>query len=298
MARARYCVNIIDGQDEFVYTFYCVAPAFFLARNPTHEEKLAFANQLVSRYNPRALRMKSFGCASCGRQAHQAVDWLTYALRDPGCLAVNNTLLPVCKSLLCARRAKTALEAYRQKPSLHQGRVTLGPEILSCRTCFRDYSDTMPLQACARCGATLYCSPECQKINWKFHKQQCKGRVEAAKLTTEQLDQLDLLVSLKTGGTMEFPDYNHHGKFPADKTPPDSELECGQEAALIRSARQAKMAKLARKEKKEREKGKPAEHIITPQQMLVLEGVRTDIFEYFGTGIHNAKPSTPGSKST
>ena len=92
MARARYCVFIADGGDEFVYTFYCFAPAFFLARNPTHEEKLAFAQQLATRYNPRALALKPFKCVTCGGQAHQTVDWLRYALRDPGCLAINNTL--------------------------------------------------------------------------------------------------------------------------------------------------------------------------------------------------------------
>ncbi|KAL3130404.1 hypothetical protein ABBQ38_008228 [Trebouxia sp. C0009 RCD-2024] len=71
MARARYCVSIAGGRDEFVYTFYCFSPAFFLARNPTHEEKLAFANQLVTRFKPRALSMKSFGCVKCGRQGMQ-----------------------------------------------------------------------------------------------------------------------------------------------------------------------------------------------------------------------------------
>ena len=68
MARARYCVSLADyaDRDEFMYTFYRLAPAFYLARNPTHEEKLAFANQLATRYNPRALNMKSFGCVGCG----------------------------------------------------------------------------------------------------------------------------------------------------------------------------------------------------------------------------------------
>lgn len=102
MARARYCVFIADGGDEFVYTFYCFAPAFFLARNPTHEEKLAFADQLVTRYNPRALKMKSFGCMSCGRQAIQAVDWLRYALRDPLAAWQSTTLSSPCVRMTSA----------------------------------------------------------------------------------------------------------------------------------------------------------------------------------------------------
>lgn len=235
---------------------------------------------------------------SCGRQAIQAVDWLRYALRDPGCLAVNNTLLPVCENDFCVRKAETALDAYRQNPSLHQEGVKLGPEVLSCKSCFRDHSDTLPLQACARCGATLYCSLDCQKMDWQFHKQQCKGRVEAAKLTNEQLDQLDLLVNLKTGGTREFPDANHHGKFPEDNTYAGWEgmLQCGQEAAIARHARHAELAKLARKEKKKKELG-PMQLAVTPQQMHALEGARSDIFQYFGLGTRDVLLSTPESES-
>ena len=160
MARARCCISVVEpGKDEFVYTFYCTAPAFCLARNPTHEEKLAFAGQLTTTYNHRALKMKAFACIACKRPAHQSIDWLTYALSDPGCMAVNNTL-----------------DSYRKTQALHQGSVSMCPEIISCRTCFRDHSDKLPLQACSRCNATLYCSPECQKIGWKLHKQQCTAR--------------------------------------------------------------------------------------------------------------------------
>lgn len=220
MARARYCVDVVEpGKDGFMYTFDCIAPAFYLARNPTHEEKLAFASQMASRYNPRALNMKSFECVTCRRRAHLSVDWLTYALRDPGCLAVNNTIFPVCQGASCAREAQRALDVNRNTVALHQGVVKLGPEMTSCRTCFKDYSG--PLQACSRCNATLYCSQKCQRLDWKSHKQQCTGRVEAAKLTSDQLAQLDMLLSLQTGETMEIPQYNHPGKLPP------AELEAG-----------------------------------------------------------------------
>ena len=153
MARARYCATIADHAtgDEFVYTFYCFAPTFFLARNPTHEEKVDFANQLVTRYNPRALSMKSFGCFICGRLAHENVEWLTYALRDPGCLAVNNSIFPVCETGTCLRKTQVALAIYQRDSSCRNGAVRpLGPEVLSCRICFK-HREQVPLQACSRC---------------------------------------------------------------------------------------------------------------------------------------------------
>ncbi|MCJ1368721.1 hypothetical protein MMC16_007866 [Acarospora aff. strigata] len=297
MARGRYCVSITEaGKDDFVYTFYCFAPAFFLARNPTHEEKLAFANQLVARYNPRALDMKSLGCVTCGRPAHKSVDWLTYALRDPGCLAVNNTLLPVCQAASCARKAQRGLDLYRKDPSLHQGVVKLGPEIVSCRTCFKDFSGKVPLRACSRCNATLYCSPECQKINWKWHKQQCTGRVEAAKLTAEQLEQLDTILLLGSGGTMELPQDYHPGKLPVEQAEAGlgEMLECGQDAAIARNAKNAKLTR--QKQKKFAKLGPAAVPIaVTPQQKIELEGACSDIFKYFGMRTSDMLLFTPDS---
>jgi len=114
-------------------------------------------------------------------------------------------------------------------------------------------------------------------MDWKSHKQQCKGRVEAAKLTTEQLDQLDLLVTLNTGGTREFPDANHHGKFPEDNTHAGWEgmLQLGQEAARARSVRHAELAKLARKEKEKRSWGQCSLKSLPNKCMLLREPEQT-----------------------
>lgn len=35
-------------------------------------------------------------------------------------------------------------------------------------------SDNQPLLQCSRCMFAYYCSPECQKSDWKAHKKQCK----------------------------------------------------------------------------------------------------------------------------
>ena len=162
MARARYCAFVYDYEekDEFIYTFYCFAPAFFLARNPTHAEKVDFANQLATRYNPRVLSMKSFGCYQCGSPAHEHLQWLTYALRDPGCLAVNNSIIPVCEASDCLRKAKLGLAILQKDPPPHRPR---GPEMLSCRVCFK-HCEQVPLQACSRCtiASRQLCKACCQ----------------------------------------------------------------------------------------------------------------------------------------
>lgn len=122
-------------------------------------------------------------------------------------------------------------------------------------------------------------------MDWKSHKRQCTGRVEAAKLTTEQLAQLELIMSLRTEGTMELLHLNHPGKLPEAQTKAGlgDMLQCGQEAA---TARNALVTKLARQDKVEKaESGpesEPEEVLVTSEQKLQLEGARSDIFQYFG----------------
>ena len=123
-------------------------------------------------------------------------------------------------------------------------------------------------------------------MGWKSHKQQCTGRFEAAQLTTKELAQLDLLMNLKSGGTMELPHLNHAGKLPEAQTKAGLEemLQSGREAA---SARHALVNKLGKQEKKDKKNkahavSEPAEIPVTPEQKLELEGVRADIFQYFG----------------
>ena len=40
-----------------------------------------------------------------------------------------------------------------------------------CRTCARTEKS---LKSCGRCKGTVYCSPKCQKADWKRHKAECK----------------------------------------------------------------------------------------------------------------------------
>lgn len=80
-------------------------------------------------------------------------------------------------------------------------------------------------------------------MNWKGHKLQCTGRVEAAKLTEQQLAQLDEIVRLGTDGTMQVPHMNHADKLPPAQLQNFTEwsLESTQEAAAARNKVHRKM---------------------------------------------------------
>ncbi|KAJ6467949.1 hypothetical protein C8R47DRAFT_1325878 [Mycena vitilis] len=44
---------------------------------------------------------------------------------------------------------------------------------LACYTCFKEAN--IPLSRCSGCHRISYCSPECQKVDWKMHKPMCKA---------------------------------------------------------------------------------------------------------------------------
>ncbi|KAH7117899.1 hypothetical protein B0J11DRAFT_441922 [Dendryphion nanum] len=43
----------------------------------------------------------------------------------------------------------------------------------SCTTCKKTGSEVPNLRVCAKCKVTLYCSRDCQKVDWKVHKKIC-----------------------------------------------------------------------------------------------------------------------------
>lgn len=85
MAEVRYYVFAThrDESNTWEHSYYGYAPAFFLARNPTAEEKLALVQQLIARYTPRVLSAKPFQCIVCDAVATKSLMLPTYALHDP-----------------------------------------------------------------------------------------------------------------------------------------------------------------------------------------------------------------------
>lgn len=45
-----------------------------------------------------------------------------------------------------------------------------------CARCYKTATRNQPLKACSRCRIVKYCSAECQKAKWPFHKTVCVKR--------------------------------------------------------------------------------------------------------------------------
>jgi len=43
-----------------------------------------------------------------------------------------------------------------------------------CAKCHKYGGKDGKLKKCSGCNAIFYCSPECQKLDWKRHKHECK----------------------------------------------------------------------------------------------------------------------------
>ena len=44
---------------------------------------------------------------------------------------------------------------------------------MQCFVCTKPESESLRLLCCTRCKSAAYCSAECQKADWKFHKKVC-----------------------------------------------------------------------------------------------------------------------------
>ncbi|KAF8912663.1 hypothetical protein CPB85DRAFT_1434298 [Mucidula mucida] len=55
----------------------------------------------------------------------------------------------------------------------------------TCRQCSASEPSITVFQ-CSRCKYIFYCSPECQRAHWPYHKEMCKERAESLKKVAEQ----------------------------------------------------------------------------------------------------------------
>ncbi|GJE94140.1 zinc finger MYND domain-containing protein [Phanerochaete sordida] len=78
----------------------------------------------------------------------------------------------------------------------------------NCRTC--DVSDMQKtLSRCARCQYTFYCSPQCQKSNWKAHKEQCTD-IKNSRARVERLRQEGSPHAQKEADWVEWRNASHY----------------------------------------------------------------------------------------
>ena len=84
------------------------------------------------------------------------------------------------------------------------------------------------------------------QAHWKIHKQGCAARVEAAKLTPDELVQIDKFAHIYTKGTLELPHLNHPGLIPEGmdrESVPTSLLGVSTELAELRNRETRKLAR-------------------------------------------------------
>ncbi|KAH9832607.1 uncharacterized protein C8Q71DRAFT_777284 [Rhodofomes roseus] len=68
--------------------------------------------------------------------------------------------------------------------------------IQECNFCLKSRSEVGRLFACSGCKLALYCSPECQKAGWSFHKHVCKS-IKDERSQLKEMDKLFLSASDK-----------------------------------------------------------------------------------------------------
>lgn len=56
---------------------------------------------------------------------------------------------------------------------------TTDPEIDKCKTCDKPAADGQTLKRCGRCRIALYCSLDCQQIDWKLYKASCDRQAQS-----------------------------------------------------------------------------------------------------------------------
>lgn len=71
---------------------------------------------------------------------------------------------------------QSLIERYRQRLTVLKATAELYDlQRHTCRGCLRRGNDAAhSKKACSGCKEVFYCSPECQKANWKAHKPECK----------------------------------------------------------------------------------------------------------------------------
>ena len=66
----------------------------------------------------------------------------------------------------------------RRKVDVDKGRIPL--QVFGCQICIKLGVKRNELKTCSQCRGVWYCSKECQRADWKWHKKMCKDMSKAA----------------------------------------------------------------------------------------------------------------------
>ncbi|MCF7900289.1 zinc finger MYND domain-containing protein [Candidatus Babeliales bacterium] len=93
---------------------------------------------------------------------------------------VDEHLLRRCSQVLLKKGNKNTQEIRHYHPVINQMFKDRGEKTklsIPCAACFKkqeNMEDGIKMKKCGGCESIFYCSQECQKIDWKKHKEVCK----------------------------------------------------------------------------------------------------------------------------
>ena len=103
----------------------------------------------------------------------------------PSARSIKVTVLPICRSHVCAMKVREAARVGRKK-AIKQNSNAMKHEMFQCYKCRKfEPTDGPTFLKCARCRVAFYCSRECQAQGWGKHKAECKAKFRG-KLSKEE----------------------------------------------------------------------------------------------------------------
>ena len=174
MRNMQYRVMVTDtAGHDFEKTFIHPAPEWLFDERVDNTP--TYLKMLSDTFHGAILRETPWRCLGCNRKA-------TYLLPRPFCFvqqgAIANRLVPVCQSEECKHIATVHLnemEEYLDKKVQSEIGVSSATSMRRidpqpCGNC----GIVGLVKACKRCKQIAYCGKECQKMDWKRHKPECK----------------------------------------------------------------------------------------------------------------------------